>query len=131
MNCHICNALAYVFTCSATISAVAQESPDFKQGRTDGFNDRFDEDYRKGKAEQDGHNAAASISFLIAVAGATYRRDSGPSYDAHRFAAPKKNGPRTASISVTNRMCGDPSPGNRKSLKVTYLCGSLAKTTAA
>lgn len=28
-------------------------------------------------------------------------------------------------------MCGDPSPGDRKSLEVTYVCGSVAKTASA
>ena len=64
--------LAYVFTCGASNSGAAQETPDFKQGCTDEFNDGFDEDCRKAKSEQGAHNAAASKSFPIAVAGATY-----------------------------------------------------------
>jgi hypothetical protein len=28
-------------------------------------------------------------------------------------------------------MCGDPAPGKRKSVEITYLCGSLAKKATA
>ena len=37
----------------------------------------------------------------------------------------------TASVEVTNDICGDPSPGSRKSLDVTYVCGTIAKTANA
>ncbi|MCY7386519.1 MAG: SUEL-type lectin domain-containing protein [Burkholderiales bacterium] len=131
MNTRIGRVLTFVFIFATSIGAVAQESADFKQGYADGFKDGFDEGYRKAKAEQGADNAAASKGFPIALTSATYGPDSGSSCDAHRFVAPKVNGRRSASIGVTNQMCGDPSPGNRKSLKITYLCGSLAKTTSA
>ena len=37
----------------------------------------------------------------------------------------------SANLDVTNSICGDPSPGDRKSLDVTYVCGTIAKTASA
>jgi len=41
------------------------------------------------------------------------------------------NGRMTATLDVTNDICGDPSPGDRKSLDVTYGCGAIGKTASA
>ena len=50
---------------------------------------------------------------------------------SRRWVARRANGRRTASIDVTNDMCGDPARGDRKELEVTYVCGSIAKTASA
>ena len=123
--------LSIVFICCLAFGAVGQESPDFKQGYAQGFKDGFDEGYRKAMAEQGAASTAASKGFPIAITSATYGPDSGASCDARRFVAPRANGRTSASIDVTNQMCGDPSPGKRKSLNVTYLCGNIAKTASA
>lgn len=123
--------LSAVFICCLALGVAAQESPDFKQGYARGFKDGFDEGYRKAIAEQNAASTAASKGFPIAITGATYGPDSGASCDAKRFVAPRVNGRTSASIDVTNQMCGDPSPGKRKSLNVTYLCGNVAKTASA
>ena len=109
----------------------ARESVEFRQGYAEGFKEGFDEGYRKAQAEQGAVGAAASKGFLIAITSATYGPDDGSSCDARRFVAPRVNGRRSASIDVTNQMCGDPSPGDRKSLNITYLCGNLSKTASA
>ena len=124
-------ALPVIFMCAYCFGAAAQESPDFKQGYTQGFKDGFDDGYRKAMAEQGAASTAASKGFPIAITSATYGPDSGASCDARRFVAPRVNGRTSASIDVTNQMCGDPSPGKRKSLNVTYLCGNFAKTASA
>ena len=124
-------AISIVFICSLVFAATAQESPDFKQGYAQGFKDGFDDGYRKAIAEQGAAGTAASKGFPIAISSATYGPESGPSCDARRFVAPRVNGRTSASIDVTNQMCGDPSPGKRKSLNVTYLYGNVAKTTSA
>jgi hypothetical protein len=123
--------ISIMFICGLIFDAAAQESPDFKQGYARGFKDGFDDGYRKAMAEQGAASAVGSKGFPIAITGATYGPDSGASCDARRFVAPRANGRTSASIDVTNQMCGDPSPGKRKSLNVTYLCGNLAKTASA
>lgn len=123
--------LSTVFTCCMAFGAGAQESPEFRQGYAQGFKDGFDDGYRKAIAEQGAASTAATKGFPIAITGATYGPDSGASCDAKRFVAPRVNGRTSASIDVTNQMCGDPSPGKRKSLNVTYLCGNLPKTASA
>jgi hypothetical protein len=113
------------------LGAAAQESYDFKQGYSRGFRDGFDEGYRKAVTEQGAAGIAASKGFPIAITSATYGPDSGSSCDARRFVAPRANGRTSASIDVSNQMCGDPSPGKRKSLNITYLCGNVPKTASA
>ena len=51
--------------------------------------------------------------------------------NATRWLAPKVNGRVNASVTVSNSICGDPAPGARKSLEVTYICGSFVKTASA
>jgi hypothetical protein len=108
-----------------------------------GFKEGFDEGYRKGVEEADKRAAAAANAAAAAAAEAS-KRPTGPitvssavygtsskSCNAMRYVAPKANGKRTASIDVTNNMCGDPAYGERKSLEITYICGSVAKTASA
>jgi hypothetical protein len=123
--------LSIFLACALSMGVSAQQSPDFKQGYSQGFKDGFDDGYRKAIAEQGAVSAAASRGFLIAITGATYGPESGSSCDARRFVAPRVNGRASASIDVSNQMCGDPSPGKRKSLNITYLCGNLPKTASA
>jgi hypothetical protein len=56
---------------------------------------------------------------------------SSKSCDATRWTARMANGRASASLDVSNSICGDPAPGDRKSLSVTYVCGSIAKTAEA
>ncbi len=51
--------------------------------------------------------------------------------DATRWARSRTQGRQTATLDVTNNICGDPAPGARKSLEVTYVCGSVPKTASA
>ena len=109
-----------------------------------GFKEGFDEGYRKGIEEADKRAAAAAAAASAAATEAAKPRPTGPitvssavygtsskSCNAMRFVAPKVNGKRSASIDVTNSMCGDPAYGERKTLEVTYICGSMAKTASA
>jgi hypothetical protein len=123
--------LSILCVCGSMFGAEAQDSYDFKQGYSRGFKDGFDDGYRKAMAEQGAATAAASKGFPISIASAVYGPDSGASCDARRFVAPRANGRFTASIEVTNQMCGDPSPGKRKSLNINYFCGNVAKTASA
>ena len=121
----------FIVLLGLNLGALAQDLRDYKQGYVEGFKAGFDDGYRKAIAEQGAASATASKGFPIAITSATYGPESGSSCDASRFVAPRVNGRRSAPIDVTNQMCGDPSPGNRKSLNITYLCGNLAKTASA
>jgi hypothetical protein len=66
----------------------------------------------------------------IVVTGAYYGTEE-RNCQAGRQVARIANGKRTYSFKVTNDICGDPSPGNRKTLEVTYSCGHLQKTASA
>jgi hypothetical protein len=64
------------------------------------------------------------------VTAAFYGTDS-KKCDATRQVSRQANGRASASFEVTNGICGDPSPGNRKELEVTFFCGGVAKSASA
>ena len=66
----------------------------------------------------------------IQVTGAYYGSDQ-RNCQAGRQVARLANGKRSYSFKVTNEICGDPDPGKRKTLEVTYNCGQLQKTASA
>ena len=109
----------------------AQDSSDYKEGYAEGFRDGFEKGRRKAITEQRDESTTESRGQLITVTSAIYGPESGSSCDARRFAGSRANGRRSASIEVTNKICGDPSPGDRKSLEITYRCGNLVKTASA
>ncbi len=50
---------------------------------------------------------------------------------ATRYLAKRADGKRNYSMEVSNSICGDPSPKDRKMLDVTYRCGEIEKTASA
>ena len=113
-------------------AAAAQNSSDFQDGYARGYKEGFDAGYGKAAAEQRNALEAASKGFPIAVQVATY----GPEglrdrCDATHYVRKHANGRRNASVDITNGMCGDPAPGKRKSVEITYMCGAVAKTASA
>ena len=114
----------------ATVSA--QGTSDFKDGYAQGYKEGFDAGYRKAAAEQGSAPVVQSQGFPIAMQVATYGPDgSRDRCDATHYVRRKANGQRSASVDITNQMCGDPAPGKRKGVEITYMCGSVAKTAAA
>ena len=110
----------------------AQSSNEFKDGYAQGYKEGFDAGYRKAIAEQRSAIEAASKSFPIATLAATYGPEGARDRcDATHYVRKEANGRRSASVAVTNNMCGDPAPGKRKSLEITYQCGAVAKTASA
>lgn len=104
-----------------------------------GYERGYDRGYRKGQesAERRAPPPPAVIApppnvptGPIRVTGAYYGT-SDRNCQAGRQVAQVANGKRSYSFKVTNDICGDPSPGNRKSLEVTYTCGQLQKTASA
>lgn len=111
------------------------DSDAYREGYRRGFDDGYARGYRKALEENRAPAAVAPpppplATGPIVVSGAVYGTSS-KNCDATRFVARRANGKRSFSFEVTNEMCGDPSRGDRKSLEVTYICGSIAKTASA
>ena len=115
----------------------------FRQGYKAGFDEGFNRGYQRAVDESRRGPIAAPPPPPV-QAPPPPPRSTGPIYisravygsgskicDATRWARSRANGRQTASLDVTNNICGDPAPGARKSLDVTYVCGSIAKTASA
>jgi hypothetical protein len=104
-----------------------------------GYERGYDRGYRRGQesAERRAPPPPAVITpppnvptGPIQITGAYYGTSEN-NCQAGRQVARVANGKRSYSFKVTNEICGDPSPGNRKSLEVTYTCGHLQKAASA
>jgi len=67
---------------------------------------------------------------LITITRAIYGSRS-RSCDATLYLQRQSNGRIKASVGATNDICGDPDPGNRKMLEVTYTCGGNVREATA
>jgi hypothetical protein len=133
-------ALAFAVLLAQTAPQYADDKGDFQEGYRKGFREGFAEGYRKANQEAEQRAAAAAAAAAeaakprptgpIRVVSAVYGTSS-ESCDAMHFVASKVNGRRSGSVEVSNKMCGDPAFGKRKSLEVTYLCGTMAKQASA
>jgi hypothetical protein len=138
--------LAVAFCLALSVPALAADSEepqenrrDYRDGYRRGYDDGFAAGYRKALEEGRGRAPAAAPpppppptrpTGPITVSTAYYGNSS-KSCDATRWAARRANGRMTASLDVSNEMCGDPARGERKELEVTYVCGTIAKTASA
>jgi len=126
----------------AAIPALAQDEPAEYRDRTEhreawrrGYDQGFERGYRKGLEEGE-RRAAAAIAPPAPVAGpirvsSAFYGSGSKNCNATHFVARHADGRRSHSFEVTNNICGDPAKGDRKSLEVSYLCGSIAKTASA
>ena len=111
----------------------------FRQGYKAGFDDGFSRGYQKALSERGGPPMVAPpgpppppprSTGPITITRAVY--GSGNKIcDATRWARSRAQGRQSASLDVTNDICGDPAPGDRKSLEITYICGSVPKSASA
>lgn len=125
-------ALSLVPALLVCTGASAQGTSDFRDGYAQGYKEGFDAGYRKATGEQGSAPAVQSKGFPIAVQVATYGPDgSRDRCDATHYVRRRANGQRSVSVDITNQMCGDPAPGKRKGVEITYMCGSVAKTASA
>ena len=113
--------------------ALAQEGrgADYREGYRKGYDDGFSSGYQKGLAEG-GRVATPAPPRLgpITVSSAFYGTSSRNCNVTHKLAR-AINGRMSASIDVSNDLCGDPAKGERKSLEIAYVCGTVAKTASA
>ena len=125
-------------------TAWAQPSGGYEGSNRDAYRRGYDDGYQRGfdKGLEEGRRNAPPVIIEapppskpgptgpITVSSAVYGNGS-KSCNAMRFVAPRANGRSTATIDVSNSMCGDPAPGGRKELEVSYICGSYAKSASA
>lgn len=128
-------AMAAAWPALAADDEPASESSEaYRRGYQRGYDEGFGRGYRKGLEERSPAAAAPAppprATGPITISGAVYGT-SAHNCDATRYVARRANGKRSHSFEVSNDMCGDPSRGDRKSLEVTYVCGSIAKTASA
>lgn len=145
--------LAPKFACAAALLCAAlplatpaqdRDSYDYREGYRRGYDDGYAAGYRRALEEGSRPPVVVTpppapvpvqpavprptgpITITRAVYGSSSR-----SCDATRYVARQANGRLTANIGVTNDMCGDPSPGSRKQLEVTYTCGRIVREASA
>ena len=116
-----------------------RDRTDFRDAYRKGYERGFERGYAKGMDE--GMRRAPAPPPVIAppppprpgpirVTGAFYGTSS-RNCNAGKYVASRANGKRSYSFEVSNSICGDPVPGQRKSLEVTYYCGEVLKTASA
>jgi len=118
----------------------SDQGEEYNNAYRKGFKEGFSEGYRKGLEEVERRAAAAAAAAAeaakprptgpITVSNAYYGTSS-KNCNATHWLARRVNGKRSASVTVENTICGDPAPGQRKSLEVTYVCGTMVKTESA
>ena len=135
----------------AAADSYAQSKPVYVDESSDAYKSGFKEGYSRGFREglAEGEKRAASLqpppalvapavavpvkpgpSGPITVSSAVYGSDK-KNCNALGWLSRRVNGRMTASVDVENSICGDPHPGARKQLEVSYICGSFAKTASA
>ena len=119
---------------AADDEATSEAGEAYRRGYERGYDEGFARGYRKGLEEARPAGVAPAppprATGPITVSGAVYGTPA-RNCDATRYVARRANGKQSYSFEVSNDMCGDPSRGDRKSLEVTYVCGSIAKTATA
>lgn len=142
----IASAAALAVT-ALTPAAQAQDrdSYDYREGYRRGYDDGYAAGYRRALEEGSrppvivapppppppvvqppGPRPTGPITITRAIYGSPSR-----SCDATRYVARQANGRLNANVGVTNDMCGDPAPGSRKQLEVTYTCGRIVREASA
>lgn len=112
--------------------------PDYQDGYRQGYERGFERGYAKGLAEGERRGAVAApppppppprLGPIVVI-----RADYGSQAHkcgATRYLAKRADGKRSYSMEVSNDICGDPSPKDRKSLDVAYRCGDIEKSATA
>jgi len=125
--------IALALAMLASPLAVAQNPYD--DGYKRGYKEGFSEGYRK--AQQDLQSAPPPVIAApppaggpISVQVARYG-SSNKVCEATRQVRLKAQGKMSATIDVSNGLCGDPDPGQRKQLEVSYTCGAITKNDSA
>ena len=141
----------WVLTASS-IPAAALASNEYERGYRDGYENGYRESYDRGfeagrtSAQREFQNedrqrqrdrdrdrdrsSGSRHTTGIAVLGASYG-DGRRSCDLTTWAVQQFNRRTSGSAEVNNNLCGDPAPGERKSLQIEYICRGKTKTVSA
>lgn len=104
-----------------------------------GYRDGYERGYEAGREaarkhqfrdERSGYSASPRLPAGIVVVSASYG-EGRRRCDVTTWAVQQFNRRTSATVGVSNELCGDPSPGKRKSLEVEYLCRGEMKTASA
>lgn len=144
----------FIFNTAAAAVALAAVAPaaqaqdrdsyDYREGYRRGYDDGYAAGYRRALEEGSRPPVVITPAPQPVPAQPVTPRPTGPinitraiygsssrSCDATRFVSRQANGRLTANVGVTNEMCGDPAPGSRKQLEVTYTCGRIVREASA
>lgn len=103
----------------------------YEDGYREGFRDGFAAGQRQDAAGQSvAPVPAPAPNYGIRIIRAAYGDDE-RTCRLTRMLARRMNGRNSASLKVTNELCGDPAPGERKLLRVDYTCGGNTKQASA
>lgn len=115
--------------------AMAQ-SGEYQHGYREGFDRGFKEGYERAQREGGGNPPPGAMVVPVPKRGivvlrAWYGDEDRRTCNLTGWAARHFNGRTSQSVSVTNELCGDPAPGERKSLTVEYMCGGETRKQTA
>jgi hypothetical protein len=128
---------------SLVLPVVAQSEDAFQAGYRRGYQDGFRDGQRGGAGGNPTYVPPASQSNSFNHRGQGYGRvrglqvlgalygDGDRDCDATQAVASQFNGRSSAVLKVSNSLCGDPAPGERKSLRVEYLCGQERRSVSS
>lgn len=125
------------------LPAAAQSEDAFQAGYRRGYQDGFRDGQRGGSGGGAptyvppasssggyGNRGYYGRTRGLQVLGALYG-DGDRDCDATQVVVSQFNGRASAALKVSNGLCGDPAPGERKSLRVEYACGQERRTVSA
>jgi len=129
--------LGLAATASACLapSAYAQH-PEYQRGYREGYDQGFQQGYDRAMHENRPPPPAVVVPVEpprrgIYVLRAWYGESERRACDLTGWAARRFNGRASQSVAVTNQMCGDPAPGERKELVIEYSCGAEPRRASA
>ena len=127
-------ALAFAFLLAANGAGDANRNDDYNDGFRAGYKQGYSEGRRDALREERRTSTPpppqAPVLGPITISNAVYGTDR-KQCNATHWAARRANGRMSASLDVENSICGDPAPGQKKSLEVTYVCGQVVKNASA
>lgn len=111
---------------------------DYDEGFRAGFKEGYSKGYIEGVAEGQRRAGPPAVApppkpgpdGPIRIQSAFYGTSS-KNCNATHWLALRADGRRSHSVEIENKICGDPAPGQRKSMEVTYRCGTFPKAASA
>ena len=131
---------AVLFACALAPAWAAAQSRDSERAYREGYDEGFRRGYERGQRDaqaQVGNPPPGAVLVPvvpkrgIVVLRAWYGDGERRACELTGWAARRFNGRTSESVEVTNQICGDPAPGQRKELTVEYMCGGETRKESA